>query len=177
MGQAMKKQDWDKIIDKHISAIIAKCVTQGNFDTQTILECLSLISTRADDIKQRFLENNSADLSDEDKKAINQIKCRAPLWFAKPNKKVSIILLTFLESSKSNQNEVSLDMLIDKCFKNPKFDSKQNIKDNYAKMKSAKGNSNGKIFDEQNGKVMLWDKVRHIILREYEKYLQKECNK
>ena len=173
----MKKQDWDKIIDKHIAEIITKCVLKDDFDTQAILECLLLIFSRVDSIKQRFLNNNHNKLSDEDKKAINQIECKAPLWFANPNKKVSIILLTFLESSKSNQNEVSLDMLIDKCFKNPKFDSKQNIKDNYAKMKSAKGNSNGRIFDEQNGKVMLWDKVRHIILREYEKYLQKECNK
>ncbi|MGX3045273.1 hypothetical protein [Helicobacter sp. T3_23-1056] len=169
----MKKQDWDKIIDKHILAIITKCVTQGNFDTQTILECLSLISTRANDIKQRFLENNSADLSDEDKKAINQIKCRAPLWFAKPNKKVSIILLTFLQLSNANQKEIPLDILIDECYKNPNFDSKQNVKNNYAKMKSAKGNPNGRIFDEQNGKVVLWDKAKHIILREYETYLQK----
>lgn len=175
----IKKQDWDKIIDKHIAEIITKYVAKDNFDTQTILECLSLMSSRIDSIKQRFLDDNQTELSDEDKKAINQIKCKAPLWFANPNQKVSIILLTFLRLYNANQKEVSLDTLIDECSKNPKFDSKQNIKDNYAKMKSAKGKPNGKIFDENknSGNVKLWDKAKHIILKEYEKYLQKGVKK
>ena len=50
----IKKQDWDKIIDKHIAEIITKYVTKDNFDTQTILECLSLMSSRIDSIKQRL---------------------------------------------------------------------------------------------------------------------------
>lgn len=171
----MKYAQWNKIINKHIEEILSKCIKKDNFDTQKILECLSLVSSHIEQIKQNLSSDDIAELSKEDKEAINEIKRKSPKWFANPNKKVSIILLTFLQLSNVNQKDIPLDTLIDECLKNKRFNSKQNIKNNYSKMKSAKGKPDGKIFDEdkKTRKVKLWDKAAHIILQEYEKYLKK----
>ena len=91
---------------------------------------------------------------------------RIPLWAKKPQQNNHKILKAFLELQQEI-GKVTIDALRKRCSDPtghpetyvPHFDN------NYAQMKFDNGNSHGKVFEESNGFVTVWDHISDTLLR------------
>ena len=89
-------------------------------------------------------------------KAINRI----PRWAKNPQQYNHKILRAFFELQKE-VGKVTLDALRSRCSDPtshpdtfvPHFDN------NYAQMKFDNGNSHGKVFEEKDGEISIWDRI------------------
>ncbi len=90
---------------------------------------------------------------------------RIPRWARNPQQNNHKILKAWLELQRE-MGKVTLDALRARCSNPtaypstyvPHFDS------NYAQMKFDTGNSHGKVFEEQNGFVEIWDNIQDILM-------------
>lgn len=91
---------------------------------------------------------------------------RIPRWARNPQQNNHKILKAFLELQQE-LGKVSIDALRKRCSDPaghpdtyvPHFDN------NYAQMKFDNGNSHGKVFEENNGFVTIWDYISDTLLR------------
>lgn len=93
---------------------------------------------------------------------IEKVKRKVPRWFNKPNQLNSTILNYFLELSKTN-SQVTLQMLRNKCQDMNRFDG------NYNQMKNFGEKNHGKVFEESDNIIILWEPVKEFILGLYYK--------
>lgn len=157
-------------------------VSKGNYEREAhgkILECLVLIaqfenedgkfspipipSGREEKIpKTQHNTSHSALFDTKDKKQVEveKVTRRLPKWFRNQSQNNSIILITFLNLSKKNEN-VHIQQLKDECHLIKDFYA------NYNQMKNFGEKNHGKVFEEKDGIITLWEPVKDLILRLY----------
>ncbi|MDQ7001518.1 MAG: hypothetical protein Q9N02_02375, partial [Ghiorsea sp.] len=94
---------------------------------------------------------------------VNKVKRKTPRWFKNPNQYNSTILIGFLELSEQ-QLQVSTHMLKNKCHQVNDFEG------HYNQMKNFGAKNYGKVFEEKDGIIMLWEPVKEYILELYNQY-------
>ena len=94
---------------------------------------------------------------------IKKVRRRLPRWFKNPNQYNSTILIGFLDLSE-NQSQVSTQMLRNKC------ELVNDFEGNYNQMKNFGEKNHGKVFEENNGVVSLWEPVQDFIMELYNEY-------
>ncbi len=100
---------------------------------------------------------------------IDKVKSRVPRWFSNPQQINSQILLQYLKLN--NQTiSVSYDRLKHECSHLKTF------KTNFDQLRNFGEKNHGKVFEECNGKVTLWEPVRQFVLDEYKKTLLTGAN-
>jgi hypothetical protein len=110
-------------------------------------------------------ENNSISMGNNTNNIaveIEKVKRRVPRWFKNPNQYNSTILYCFLELSEFN-SQITIQMLRDKCNALSDFDG------NYNQMKNFGEKNHGKVFEESNGIITLWEPVKENIMELYKK--------
>ena len=91
---------------------------------------------------------------------VKKVKRRVPRWFKNPSQYNSTILNAFLELSE-HHDQVTIQMLRSKCHTLSDFDG------NYNQMKNFGEKNHGKVFDERDGVISLWEPVKGFILELY----------
>ncbi len=112
-------------------------------------------------------KNNIATTTNNDLEVATEIKKvqrRIPKWFKNPSQYNSTILNGFLELSEK-ETQVTTQMLRNKCHIISDFDG------NYNQMKNFGEKNHGKVFEERDGIITLWEPVEKFIL---ELYLQQK---
>ncbi len=106
-------------------------------------------------------------MTEEEKFQIEKVHNKIPTWFKvdKQHQINSRILLRFLELHSTNPY-VSFESLKQKCIVDMPFDK---FKSNYSQMINFGTKNNGKIFDDTEGFIKLWQPVEQFILHEYSK--------
>ncbi len=94
---------------------------------------------------------------------IKKVKRRTPRWFKNPNQYNSIILIGYLELSET-QSQISPSMLKNKCKQVSDFEG------NYNQMKNFGEKNHGKVFEEKDGVITLWEPVQEYIMDLYDQY-------
>ena len=102
--------------------------------------------------------NNSNDIAIE----IEKVKRKVPRWFKNQSQYNSTILNCFLELSEQN-SQITVQMLRNKCHILNDFAG------NYNQMKNFGEKNHGKVFEESNGTITLWEPVEEFILELYKK--------
>ena len=100
---------------------------------------------------------------DEITPELNKVHRRVPKWFRNPSQNNSKILLCFLELSAQEPN-VTTRLLRSKCYDVKDFDG------NFNQMKNFGDKNHGKVFEEKNGVVTLWEPVSNFIIDQYEDF-------
>ena len=157
-------------------------VSKGNSEREAhgkILECLVLVA-QLENVIEKFTPiplpsdrdekipkthhntRHSALFNTNDKQQveIEKVTRRLPKWFRNQSQNNSNILITFLNLSEKNEN-VHIQQLKDEC---------NSIKDfygNYNQMKNFGEKNHGKVFEEKDGIITLWEPVKDLILRLY----------
>lgn len=91
---------------------------------------------------------------------VEKVTRRLPRWFRNQSQYNSTILYSFLKLSEKNQN-VSLQALRANCQSVNDFDG------NYNQMKNFGEKNHGKVFEERDGYVTLWEPVKEFVLQLY----------
>ena len=91
----------------------------------------------------------------------SKVEKRVPKWFRNPQQINSKILMRYLELSKSDPF-LTQSKLRAKCEDIKDFDG------NYNQMKNFGPKNHGKVFEEKDGCIELWEPVRKFILEQYE---------
>ncbi|MCI5161832.1 MAG: hypothetical protein D3917_07380 [Candidatus Electrothrix sp. AX5] len=140
-----------------------------------IIESLVLLSQLKTRIKSKCPNDSSRDLvgvsasnlhsynpksKDEADQEIEKVKRKLPKWFRNPSQCNSTILYSYLKLSEEKQH-VSLKLLRDDCKSVNGFDG------NYNQMKNFGKKNHGKVFEERDGYVTLWEPVREFVLKLY----------
>ena len=94
---------------------------------------------------------------------IKKVKRRTPRWFKNPSQYNSTILFGFLQLSEQ-ESRVSTSMLRNKCQQVKDFDG------NYNQMKNFGEKNHGKVFEEKDGIITLWEPVQEYILELYNQH-------
>jgi len=157
-----EKEVHSKIIQSlvHISQIeseLSEIFNKKDFiraDTSDPKVIASLVSEQMNN--KTILDNSSEIIASEVKK----VKRRVPRWFKNPSQYNSTILNAFLELSEHN-DKVTTQMLRSKCHTLSDFDG------NYNQMKNFGEKNHGKVFDERDGVISLWEPVKDLILQLY----------
>jgi len=130
---------------------------------------LSIIGN-AKSLLNQFQENGKSNLlvKEDDKSiessAIKKVQRRVPLWLMRPHQKNYKILTTYMDLSENDTYPIFLSLLE----KNSGLDSKEFIS-HYNQMKSFAEKAHGRIFEEEAGKVKLWEPVADFIINEFKK--------
>lgn len=97
-------------------------------------------------------------------------KKRIPKWALKPQQNNHKIIKAFL-MIQSEKKFVSIDELENRCSNAEEFPETfvRDFKGNFAQMKIDSPKSHGKVFETENGQVLVWSEVEKI-LSDYEKY-------
>ncbi len=95
--------------------------------------------------------------------AILKVKKRVPLWLTRPHQKNYKILATYMELSENNSYPVLLSLLE----KNSGLDGREFIS-HYNQMKSFADKAHGKIFEEESGKIKLWEPIADFVVGLFE---------
>lgn len=102
----------------------------------------------------QFNEENKID------REVEKVTRRLPRWFRNHSQNNSAILFTYLRLAEQTE-KVSLQALKDKCNSVRDFDG------NYSQMKNFGEKNHGKVFEERDGCVKLWEPVKEYILKLY----------
>ncbi len=136
---------------------------------EKIVESLLIVSQLSHEINFLFTSNTPAnkkfspysDARDEKKEEIKKVRNRIPRWFRNRSQYNSTILLTYLELSEEHGEEINVEYLKSMC---------PSIKDfygNYNQMKNFGEKNHGKVFEERNGYITLWNPIKEDILKLY----------
>ena len=104
--------------------------------------------------------NNHRGNADHSTSEIKKIKRRVPGWFKRSWQYNSTILIGYLELAQ-HHDLITVEMLRDRCQAIPNFWI------NYTQMKNFGEQNHGKVFQETNGTIILWEPVKHFILEQY----------
>ncbi len=94
---------------------------------------------------------------------IDKVKKRVPKWFNSPNQANHKILVTYLKLL-GEDNSVQMDELQKACSEIVNFQK------HYNAMKYYGERNHGKVFDENNKDIFLWEPVKDFIENEYNKF-------
>lgn len=108
------------------------------------------------------VKTNSNNKNSETDIEIKKVRRRLPRWFKNPSQYNSTILFSFLELS-AQYPQVTVQMLRNKCHLMNDFDG------NYNQMKNFGEKNHGKVFEENDGYVTLWEPVKEYILELHQK--------
>ena len=101
-------------------------------------------------------------MSTEEIQEIEKVKRKIPNWFNNLNQTNSKILIIYLNLME-NYNDIDFNLLNNACKDISTF------KENYQQMKIISEKNHAKVFDEKDGKIILWDLVKDFIIDEYKK--------
>lgn len=153
-------------------ALVAFLVSKGDSEREAhgkIVESLVVVSQLEDKIKNNSTSCTSVERSptlstsqphNEIKREIEKVRRRLPRWFKNPTQYNSTILISYLRLS-SHNHKVSLQTLRNECSSVKDFDG------NFNQMKNYGEKNHGKVFEEIDGYVTLWDPVKDYILKLY----------
>ncbi|MCI5159096.1 MAG: hypothetical protein D3906_11815 [Candidatus Electrothrix sp. AUS1_2] len=157
---------------------VAFLISKGGSEREAhgkIVESLVLLSQLETRIKHECSNDSFGDLvgvsasnlhsynsksKDEADQEVNKIHRRLPRWFRNPRQYNSTILISYLKLSEERQ-KVSVQTLRDDC------KSVKDFNGNYNQMKNFGENNHGKVFEERDGYVTLWEPVREFVLQLY----------
>lgn len=108
-------------------------------------------------------QNRNINFSNTEKdveREIEKVTRRLPRWFRNPSQNNSTILISYLKLLTQSQ-KVSLQTLRNECLSVKDFDG------NYNQMKNFGEKNHGKVFEERDGYVTLWEPVKEYILQLY----------
>lgn len=99
---------------------------------------------------------------------INKVFRRVPKWRKKPNQINHRILDSFLKLQKEN-DRVTLNDLCQYCVNSYEDINEHKFRINYNQMVNIAPKNSGKVFENQHGKLTLWEPVAEFIKTEWEK--------
>jgi hypothetical protein len=91
---------------------------------------------------------------------VEKVTRKLPRWFRNPSQYNSTILCNYLKLYAKNQ-KVAVQTLRNECSSISDFDG------NYNQMKNFGEKNHGKVFEERDGYVTLWEPVKDYILKLY----------
>ena len=146
---------------------VAFFATKDGFQREihsNVVQSLVLVEQIEQEVENLINPDNQTEIVIDEKYFIEQeikkVKRRVPRWFDNPTQYNSQILMAFLELYETNDKVTDI-MLYEKC---------RHIKtffNNYAQMKDFGEKNHGKVFDEVNGFITLWEPVKDFILNLY----------
>lgn len=95
---------------------------------------------------------------------IEKVKRKVPLWINKKNQYNYKILKTFMDLSNNNNHYVNVATLESHCG----IDDSKKFLSNYNLLKTISEKNHGKVFEEKNGQVNLWEPVSKIVIECFE---------
>lgn len=110
--------------------------------------------------RQQNNVNSSANRANEIDIEVKKVTRRVPRWFKNPSQYNSTILHAFLRLSEKH-DRITPQMLRRECSALSDFDG------NYNQMKNFGEKNHGKVFEEANGIITLWEPVKKDILELY----------
>lgn len=159
--------------EKEAHAKIVQCLVflsqlESEVNDLLKIECISQANTpegripNPSHIEQKDSTIPKGNSSNEIAIEIKKVKRRVPRWFKNPIQYNSTILNCFLELYDLN-HQITVHMLRNKCHVLNDFDG------NYNQMKNFGEKNHGKVFEESNGIINLWEPVKEFILELYKK--------
>lgn len=157
---------------------VAFLISRGNFEkeahTKIVQSLVSLAQLelrikdmineidfdRAGRIKEQINNSLHVNGNNEIDAEIKKVKRKVLRWFKNPHQYNSTILNYFLALCEEN-SKVTITMLRNKCDEIDAFDA------NYNQMKNFGMKNHGKVFEESNGMIVLWEPVKDFILERY----------
>ena len=109
---------------------------------------------------RKFVMSKNITVEDE----IEKIHRKIPQWLEKKYQINHKILVTFMKLSNCNKTSIPLSTLEKHC----NMESKQ-FNSNFDQMKIISEKNNGKVFEENNGDVKLWNPISEFVISEYKK--------
>ncbi len=106
---------------------------------------------------------SSANRANKAEIEVKKVKRRIPKWFKNPGQCNSTILYAFLMLSEKHDRIIP-QMLRTECSALSDFDG------NYNQMKNFGEKNHGKVFEEANGIITLWEPVKKYILELYKQH-------
>lgn len=91
---------------------------------------------------------------------VERVFRRVPMWLEKPHQYNSKILSTFMAISKNNQIPVSIELLE----RSLGFHDSRKFLSHYNGMKNISAKNHGKVFEEEQGHIRLWEPVAEFIV-------------
>jgi hypothetical protein len=101
--------------------------------------------------------------SGRNQKEIDKVKKRVPKWLNSPNQANHRILVQYFDLKRS-KDSVSFVELQQAC------SGIENFQNHYVAMKNFGEKNHGKVFEEINKEIFLWEPVKSFITTEYEKF-------
>jgi hypothetical protein len=98
---------------------------------------------------------------DDTSQEVKKVTRRLPRWFRNKSQNNSKILVEFLKLYVQNQ-AVDVHLLKGQC------SSVRDFYGNYNQMKNFGEKNHGKVFEEKDGVIMLWEPVKDFILKLYD---------
>ncbi len=98
---------------------------------------------------------------DDINQEVKKVTRRLPRWFRNQSQNNSKILVAFLKLYSQNQ-VIDVRLLKEQC------NSVKDFYGNYNQMKNFGEKNHGKVFEEKDGVVMLWEPVKDFILKLYD---------
>jgi hypothetical protein len=134
-------------------------------DNEVLQNSLICIISEAKILIDNYDLENTKVLSKGDKviseaSEIKKIKRKIPIWLDRPHQINHKILTTFMRLSENNKFSIPISTLE----KNLEIDD---FKSNYNQMKTISERNHGKVFQEQNGEITLWQPIADFIIDEY----------
>lgn len=119
---------------------------------------------------EQYLEKNNLlkkakKLTSEElkEKEIEKIKRKLPLWLEKQNQYSFKILKAFMDLSNNGKfaiNLISLERYVN-------FNDSKKFLAHYNQLKTISAKNHGKIFEENNQQITLWEPVEEFLIKEY----------
>ncbi len=110
-------------------------------------------------------QHNNPNKNQTQQVEIEKVKKRVPKWLVSPNQANHKILVAFLKLL-GIENSVSLAELQKSC------SAIENFGTHYTAMKSISERNHGKVFEENNKQIFLWEPVKDFIIAEYNKFMK-----
>lgn len=112
-------------------------------------------------------EYDESVLQDREREEYEKVKRRVPRWLSTPTQINSTILISYMKLSDLGRHAVSKETLQEEC--GTVFFG------NYEQMKNFSKKNHGKVFEEdKQGNVRLWERVKSLIISEYQKQMKRQ---
>lgn len=96
---------------------------------------------------------------------IKKVHRKVPKWFVNKSQENSKILLKYMEL-KNQYKEITIKLLEREC------SDVKNFYNSYNQMKNIAERNHAKVFQEENGHILLWVEVEEFIINQYNQYLK-----
>jgi len=139
-------------------------INEDSYYSDKLLQIIINLSTLGE---IKLVEGNSQNYQDE----ISKVKRKVPKWMKKTHQYNYLILKAFMDLSDNNTYRVGVDEL------EKHVDIGQVFLANYNNLKTISEKNHGKIFDEIDREVELWEHVAEFIEGVFEEYEMKNSDK